>query len=91
MARSESVRGSVGSEEEWEVVRLLPVRVAVVVDNQFLRSVADRFLYGSSSLYTWSRGICYCVPLTVYLFNLESEEAILKMGGLRSRSRINHV
>lgn len=54
VARSESVRGLVGSEEEWEVVRLLPVRVAVVVDNQFLMSVADRFLYGSSSLYTWS-------------------------------------
>jgi len=52
-------------------VHLLLVRVAVVVDNQFLKSVADRFLYGSSSLYTWSRGICNGIPLTVHLFDLE--------------------
>lgn len=89
MVRSESVHESVGSESEWEVVRLLPVRAAVVVDNQFPRSADDRFLYGSSSLYTWSRGICYSVPLTIHLFNLESEEAILKIDRLCARNGIN--
>jgi len=75
---------------EMGVVLLLLVRSAVVVDNQFLRSVADHFLYGSSSLSTGSRGICNGIPLTVYLFNLEGQEAILKINGFRSRNGINH-
>lgn len=71
---------------------LLPVvRVAVVVDNQFQKSVADRFLYGSSSLSTGSRGICNGIPLTVYLFDLEGEEAILKIDWLYSRNGVNHL
>jgi len=83
------VPGSFG----WEVgvVRLPLVRSAVVVDNQFLKSVADRFLYDSSSLYTWSRGISQSVPLTIDLFNLESKKAILKVNWLYSRNGINHI
>jgi len=76
---------------EGEVVLLLLVRSAVVVDNQFLRSVADRFLYGSSSLYTWSRGISHSVPLTIDLFNLEGQKAIFKVDWLNSRNGINYI
>jgi len=89
VVRSESVLGSV--DLGLVSVHLLLFRSAVVVYNQSLKSVADRFLYGSSSLYTWSRGICYSVPLTIHLFNLESKEAILKVDWLYTRNGINYI